>query len=82
MDLLGWFGVVVLFSWWFRVSLAGDMGRRFLSDLHGARPILLETGFWDIVLYVWAIFAVISILAISMARSKNTKKGKPLWSWL
>ena len=67
---------MVFFSWWFRVSLAGGMGRRFLSDLHGASPILLETGFWDIILYVWAIFAAIAILAISMARSKNTEKGK------
>ena len=76
MDFLGWFGVVVFFSWWFRVSSASGMGRRFLSDLHGASPILLETRFWDIVLYVWAIFAVIAILAISMARSKNTGNGK------
>ena len=76
MDLLGWFGVVVFFSWWFRVSLAGGMGRRFLSNLHGASPILLETGFWDIVLYVWVIFAVFAILSISMERSKNTGKCK------
>ena len=52
------------------------MGRKFLSDLHGASPVLLETGFWDIILYVWAICAIIAILAISMARSKNTGKGK------
>ena len=76
MDLLGWFGLVVFFSWWFMVSLADVMGRKFLSDLHGTSPVLLETGFWDIVLCVWAIFAIIAILAISMARSKNTGKGK------
>ena len=52
------------------------MGRKFLFDLHGASPILLKTGFWDIVLYVWAICAIISILSISMARPKNTGKGK------
>ena len=74
MDLLGWFGLVVLFSWWLRVSSADGMGRKFLSDLHGANPILLEIGCWDIVLCVWAVFA---ILAIFMARSKNTGKGKP-----
>ena len=45
MDFLGWFGLVVLFSWWLRVSLADGMGRKFLSDLHGASPVLLETGF-------------------------------------
>ena len=52
------------------------MGRKFLSDLHRASPVLLETGFWNIVLYVWAICAIIAILAISLARSKNTGKGK------
>ena len=47
-----------------------------MFDLHGASPVLLETSFWDIVLYVWAICAIISILAVSMARSKNIGKGK------
>ena len=75
MDFLGWFSLVVFFAWWFGVSV-DVMGRKFLSDLHGASPVLLETGFWDIVLYVWAICAIIAILDISMARSKNTGKGK------
>ena len=52
------------------------MGRKFLSDLHGASPVLMKTGCWDIVLCVWAILAIIAILAISMERSKNTGKGK------
>ena len=52
------------------------MGRKFLSDLHGASPVLMETGFWDIILCVWAIFTIIAILSISMARCKNTGKGK------
>ena len=76
MDLLSWFWLVVFFSWWFGVSSTSVIGRKFLSDLHGASPVLLETGFWDIVLYVWATCAIIAILAISMARSKNTGKGK------
>ena len=75
MDLFGWFGLVVFCSLWIR-ALAGGLGRKFLSDLHKASPILMETGFWDIVLCVWAIFAIIAILAISMAISKNTGKGK------
>ena len=75
MDLLGLFWLVVFFAWWFGVS-ADVMGRKYLSDLHGASPVLLETGFWDIVLYVWAICAIIAIFSISMARSKNTGKGK------
>ena len=75
MDLFGWFWLVIFFAWWFGVS-ADVMGRKFLSDLNGASLVLMETGFWDIVLYVWAICAIISILAISMTRSKNTGKGK------
>ena len=70
---------MVFFNWWFRVS-SNVMGRKFLYDLHGASPVLLETGFWDTVLYMWVICAIISILAISMARSKNTGKGKALSS--
>ena len=82
MDLFGWFWLIFFFTWWFGV-LADGMGRKFLSDMHGASMVLLETGFWDTVLYVWDICAIISILAISMARSKNTEKEKclaPLWS--
>ena len=76
MELFGWFGVVVFCFLWFRASSADVMGRKFLSDLHGVNPVLMETGFWDIVLCVWAVFAIFAILAISMARSKNTGKGK------
>ena len=66
MDLFGWFWLVVFCTWWFGVSVDG-MERKLLSDLHGASPVLFETGFWDFVLYVWAICAIISILAVSMA---------------
>ena len=52
------------------------VGRKFLSDLHKASPVLMEIGYWDVVLYVWAVFSIFSILSISMARSKNTRKGK------
>ena len=75
MDLFGWFWLVVFFTWWVGVSADG-LGRKFLSDLHGASPVLLETGFWDIILYVWAICAITVVLAVSMARSKNIGKGK------
>ena len=47
-----------------------------LTELHGASPILMEMGFWDIILGIWSIFAIFTILAISMARSKNIGKGK------
>ena len=76
MELFGWFGLVVFCSLWFRASSADIMRRKFLSDLHGASPVLMETGFWDIVLCVWAIFDIIATLTISMERSKNTRKGK------
>ena len=52
------------------------MGRKFLSELNGANPILMDMGYWDIILYVWAVFAIVSILSVSMARSKNIGKGK------
>ena len=44
MDLLGWFWLVVFFALGFGVSV-DVMRRKFLSDLHGASPVLLETGF-------------------------------------
>ena len=75
MDLLGWLGLVVLCSWWIRASADG-MGRKFLTELNRASPILMEMGFWDIILCVWVVFAILSILSITMARSKNIRKGK------
>ena len=75
MDLFGWLWVVVFYIWWFGVS-DGGMGRKALSDVHGASPVLFEIGLWDLAIYIWAICAIISILAISMARSKNIGKGK------
>ena len=60
---------------WLGVS-AVSMGRRILSDVHRASPVLFKTGSWDLMIYIWAIWAIIAIIAISMARSKNTGKGK------
>ena len=53
-----------------------SMGRKVLNDLERVSPILLEMGWWDIFVCVWVVLAIFSILAISMARSKNTGKGK------
>ena len=75
MDLFRWFRLVVFCLLWIRV-FADGMGRTLLYDLHGASPILMKIGYWDIVLCVWVVFAVFAILAIYMARSKNTGKGK------
>ena len=75
MDLFCSIWVVFFYAWWLGVS--GDsMGRKVLSDAHGVSPVLFETGFWDLMIYIKAIWAVIGILAISMARSKNVGKGK------
>ena len=51
MDLFGCLGLVVFCSWWIRASTVG-MGRKFLSELNEASPILMEMGYWDILLYV------------------------------
>ena len=69
MDFFGWLGLVVFYSWWIRASTVG-MGRKFLSELNGASPMLMEMGYWDIVLYVWAVFAIVSILAVSIGKIK------------
>ena len=75
MDSFCWLGLVGFCSLWIR-ALADGMGRKLLSDLNGASPILVEIGYWDIILCVWAVFVIFSILSISIARSKNTEKGK------
>ena len=67
---------MVLFCTWWLGVLAVSMGRKVLSDVHRASPVLFETGFWDFIVYIWAIWAILTILAISMARSKNIGKGK------
>ena len=76
MDLVGWIWLVVLCSWLLRASIADSMGRKMLTELHGASPILLEMGCWETILCIWAILAIFAIFSISMARSKNTGKGK------
>ena len=75
MDLFGWILLLLLCDCWMG-GCALHMGRKLLIDVHRASPVLIETGYWDMVIYFWAIWAVIAIIAISMARSKNTGKGK------
>ena len=75
-DFVGWLWLVVLCSWLIRASAADGMGRNILTEIKGVCLILLEMGCWEIIVCVWAIFAIFAILAISMARSKNTRKGK------
>ena len=58
------------------MSSLNFMGRKVLNDMERVSPIMLEMGLWKICVCVCAVLAVFSILAISMARSKNTGKGK------
>ena len=76
MDCVGWLWLVVLCSRLIRASAANGMGRKVLTNLKRVSPILLEMGCWETIVCVWAILAIFAILAISMARSKNTRKGK------
>ena len=80
MYFVGWLWLVVLCSWFLRASTTHSMGRKILTDLEGVNPIMLEMGLWETVVCVWAILAICAILAISMARLKNTGKGKALSS--
>ena len=80
MDCVRWLWLVVLCSRLIRASAAKGMGRKVLTDLERVSPILLEMGCWETFVYVWAILAIFSILSISMARSKNTRKGKAISS--
>ena len=76
MDFVGWLWLVVLCSWLLRAFAADGMGRKMLTELNRVSLILLEMGYWETILSIWAILAIFAILAISMARSKNTGKGK------
>ena len=76
MDCVGWLWVAVLCSWLVRASITSGMGRQVLNDLERVSPILLEMGCWETFVCVWIVFAIFSILAISMARSKNIEKKK------
>ena len=76
MDCVRWLWVAVLCSWLVRASATSGMGRKVLNDLERVSPILLEIGCWETFVCVWTILAIFSIFSISMARSKNTGKGK------
>ena len=44
--------------------------------------MLVEMGLWECFLCVWEILAVLSLVVISMARTKNTGKGKAASSFV
>ena len=67
-------------TWWFGVSAYG-MGRKVLSDMYGASPVLFETGFWDFIIYIWAIWAIIAIWHDPRISGKE-RHLVPLWDRL
>ena len=83
IDCFGWLWVVALCFWLARASAMNGMGRKVLNDLERVSRIVLEMGCWETFLCVWVVLAIFAIVAISMARSKNTGKARPLallWS--
>ena len=83
MDVFGWLWVMVLCTWWFGVSIEG-MGRKVLSDLHGASPVLFEIGLWDLVIYIYGPSVPLLPSWTSLWHDPRTS-GKenrlaPLWS--
>ena len=48
----------------------------FFKAMGKGSLVLVEMGLWECFLCVWAILAILSIIVVSMARTKNTRKGK------
>ena len=67
---------MVLFVWLDFVVTTKVVGHKFFKDMGKGSPILVEMGLWKCFLCVWAILVVLSLVVLSMARTKNTRKGK------
>ena len=48
----------------------------FFKAMGKGSLVLVEMGLWECFLCVWAILAVLSIIVVSMERTKNSGKGK------
>ena len=57
MDLFRCIWMVFVCTWWLGVSADG-MGRKVLSDMNEASPVLFEMSFWDVIIYIWAIWVL------------------------
>ena len=68
--------VVVLFVGLDCVVATKVVGWIFLKDMEKRSPMLIEMGLWDCFMCVWEILAVLSLIVVSMARTKNIGKGK------
>ena len=67
---------MVLFVWLDCVVATKVVGRKFLRDMGKGSLVLVEIGLYECFICVWAILAVLSIVVVFMARTKNTGKGK------
>ena len=52
------------------------VGQKFLRDIGKGSLVLVKIGLWEYFLCVWAILVVLSLIVVSMVRTKNTRKGK------
>ena len=68
--------VMVLFVWLDCMVATKVVGRKFFRDMEKGSPVLVEIGLWECFLCVWAILAVLSLIFVSMVRTKNTGKRK------
>ena len=67
--------VMVLVVWLDCVVATKVVERKFLRDIGKGSPVLVEMGWWECFLCVWEILAVLYLIVISTARTKNTVKG-------
>ena len=76
MDSAACYWVVVLVVWLDFVVATKVVGQKFLRDMGKGSLVFVEMGLWECFLSVWAILAVLYLIVVSMARTKNTRKGK------
>ena len=72
---------MVLFVWLDYVVATKVVGWKFLRDMGKGSPVLVEMGLWECFLCV-CVLAVLSLIFVSMARTKNTRKGKVTYSYV
>ena len=74
----------MLCSLWIR-ALAVGMGRKLLSDLHGANPGTYGDRLLGYCFMFWAVFSIFSILPYIWQDLRTLERAKrlaPLWSGL
>ena len=60
------------------------MGKKVLSDMHVASPVFFETGFWELVIYIYGLSVPLLPSFPSLWHDPRTlgkeKRLAPLWS--